>query len=64
MDLVSKTMNFALMMRLKMQVGVTYIVVGCFGALAYHERDEGGAEPRRYVLIDMLSVLVCKHAGD
>ena len=33
-------------------VGVTYIVVGCFGALAYHERDEGGAEPRTYPVAD------------
>lgn len=30
-------------------VGITYVLVGCFGALAYHEKDEGGPkEPRRY----------------
>jgi hypothetical protein len=34
-------------------VGITYIVVGCFGALAYHERDEGGPrESRKYPVTD------------
>ena len=33
-------------------VGITYIVVGCFGALAYHERDEGGPTERKYPVTD------------